>query len=578
MQTQSVRTAQLDWRQVLRYGGLAGVVILYTSAVGMVATFSQRSLIAGWLSLGEVLLFGAAFAGGYFLAHRLVQLHGWGQVLLAGLVNGAMAGLPLTAVLVVAQLIDMRRIFVNISPALLELVSFKLGLPGLGLFVLVTAVLGLLGAGSRVAPGKWRRPVLTGLIGMVLIGLFSELFNQILRPILGRQTMGLFLLANSLRPLTAVGLFAVIAAATAAWQAKGQTLRDSMRALPATRQTQLTWSGRALGVLFLLSLPMILGLYLSEVLDNVGLFILMGLGLNIAVGLAGLLDLGYVANYAIGAYVMAVLTTTGSPGGESLMSFWAALPISVICAMIIGFIFALPVLRMRGDYLAIATLGFGEITRILVLSDWLAPIIGGAQGILFIPKPELFGYVFRGPEQFYYIILAGCALAIFVSWRLNNSRIGRKWMALREDEDVAASMGINLVKTKVLAFTISAAFGGLAGGIFAAKLGTVFPQSFTLLISINVLSLIIVGGMGSVPGVIMGAFVLVGLPELLREFAEYRLLLYGALLVVMMRSRPEGLWPSETRRRELHSDEEEPPLDEIPGSTGLNVEIKTGVT
>jgi branched-chain amino acid transport system permease protein len=245
--------------------------------------------------------------------------------------------------------------------------------------------------------------------------------------------------------------------------------------------------------------------------------------------------------------------------------------------MVAGFVFALPVLRMRGDYLAIATLGFGEITRILVLSDWMSPIIGGAQGILFIPKPELFGFTFVGPQQFYYIILAGCLLAVFVSWRLNNSRIGRKWMAIREDEDVAASMGINLVKTKVLAFTISAAFGGLAGGIFAAKLGTVFPQSFTLLISINVLSLILVGGMGSVIGVVLGAFVLVGLPELLREFAEYRLLLYGALLIVMMLVRPEGLWPSEARARELHGDEEEPPLDDIPGGTGLEVEIETGV-
>jgi branched-chain amino acid transport system permease protein len=577
MHDQTQKTGQIDWRLVIRMGGLAGIIALYTSAVGMVISFDQRSLIAGWLSLGQVLLFGAVFTGGYLLAHQMSETQSRGNQLVGGLVGGALAGLPLTAVLLLTQYINVRSIFVNISPALFELVSLGYGTAGLGLFVGATAVLGLLGAGVRTLPEGARRPLLTALIGVILVGLLSELFNQILRPLLGRQLMGRLILANALRPMTALVLFILIGGASALWTAKGETMREAVAALPATRRTQLTWGARSLGILVLLTLPMFLGLYLSEVLDNVGLFILMGLGLNIAVGLAGLLDLGYVANYAIGAYVMAILTTTGGPGGEPIMSFWAALPISVIAAMIIGFIFALPVLRMRGDYLAIATLGFGEITRILVLSDWMAPLIGGAQGILFIPKPELFGFTFVGPQQFYYIILAGCLLAIFVSWRLNNSRIGRKWMAIREDEDVAASMGINLVKTKVLAFTISAAFGGLAGGIFAAKLGTVFPQSFTLLISINVLSLILVGGMGSVIGVVFGAFVLVGLPELLREFAEYRLLLYGALLIVMMLVRPEGIWPSEARARELHGDEEEPPIDEIPGGTGLEVEIETGV-
>jgi branched-chain amino acid transport system permease protein len=213
---------------------------------------------------------------------------------------------------------------------------------------------------------------------------------------------------------------------------------------------------------------------------------------------------------------------------------------------------------MRGDYLAIVTLGFGEIIRILVLSDFLAPWIGGAQGILKIPNVSVAGKEFVKPEQLYYVILGGCLLALFVSWRLRDARMGRQWRALREDEDVAEAMGINLVKTKLLAFAIGAAFAGMSGAIFASKLGSIFPHSFNLMVSINVLCLIIVGGIGSLPGVVVGALFLVGLPELLREFAEYRMLIYGALLIVMMVARPEGLWPSEVMKRELRADSEEP--------------------
>ena len=220
----------------------------------------------------------------------------------------------------------------------------------------------------------------------------------------------------------------------------------------------------------------------------------------------------------------------------------------------------IPVLRLRGDYLAIVTLGFGEIIGKLALSDFLKPLIGGAQGIQKIPKVPVLG-MDRGlvkPEHIYYLILAGCLLALFVSWRLRDARMGRQWMAVREDEDVAEAMGINLVKTKLLAFAIGAAFAGLAGAIFAPKLGAIFPHSFSLLVSINVLCLIIVGGMGSLPGVVVGALIMVGLPELMREFSEYRLLMYGALLIVMMIVRPEGFWPSEVRKRELRAGSEEP--------------------
>jgi branched-chain amino acid transport system permease protein len=286
------------------------------------------------------------------------------------------------------------------------------------------------------------------------------------------------------------------------------------------------------------------------VFNNVGIYILMGLGLNIVVGFAGLLDLGYVAFFAIGAYSMAVLTTQGDLSLGNF-TFWSALPISVLMSVMAGVILGVPVLRMRGDYLAIVTLGFGEIIRVLATSDMLKPYIGGAQGVLQIPKPKIGDISLVKPEYLYYVILGGVLIAWFVSWRLSESRLGRQWMAMREDEDVAEAMGIRLVATKLLAFGIGAGFSGLSGAIFASKLTSIFPHSFSLIVSINVLSLIIVGGIGSLPGVVVGALILVGLPELLREFAEYRLLMYGVLLIVMMLAKPEGLWPSSIRKREL---------------------------
>ncbi|MBI3361483.1 MAG: branched-chain amino acid ABC transporter permease, partial [Chloroflexi bacterium] len=205
-----------------------------------------------------------------------------------------------------------------------------------------------------------------------------------------------------------------------------------------------------------------------------------------------------------------------------------------------------------------------EIIRILAISDFLKPYEGGSLGIVLVGKPTLGSLVMETPQSLYYLIFAGCLLAVFISWRLRDSRVGRAWKAMREDEDVAQAMGMNLVTTKLLAFATGAAFSGLAGAIFAAKLSTVYPHSFTLLYSINVLSLIIVGGMGSLPGVFVGALVLVGLPELLREFSEYRLLMYGALLIVMMLTRPEGFWPEATHRREFH--EEEAVVEPVPSS------------
>jgi branched-chain amino acid transport system permease protein len=263
-----------------------------------------------------------------------------------------------------------------------------------------------------------------------------------------------------------------------------------------------------------------------------------------------------------------VLTTTG---GELVWSFewtfWQALPFAILVATLAGIFLGIPVLNIRGDYLAIVTLGFGEIIRILALSDALNPYIGGAQGITEIPPAQIgpitiagtqYGpLIFNSPQTIYYMILIGILIAMFIAIRLRDSRIGRSWKAMREDEDVAQAMGVNLVLTKLLAFATGAAFSGVSGAILATKLGTIYPHSFALLISINVLAVIIVGGMGSIPGVFIGSLILVGLPELLREFAEYRWWIYGALLVVMMQVRPEGFWPEATRRRELHEEASE---------------------
>jgi branched-chain amino acid transport system permease protein len=273
--------------------------------------------------------------------------------------------------------------------------------------------------------------------------------------------------------------------------------------------------------------------------------------------LAGLLDLGFVAFFAVGAYTTALLTAD-SPHALAAyssipsMSFWVAMPISVLVSVIVGVLFGIPVLGVRGDYLAVATMGLGEIVRVIVQSDAAAPLLAGANGILQIPKPKIGSMELADPVALFFLTLVCAGIAAYCAWRLERSRLGRAWMAVRDDEDVAQALGINLVKVKLLAYGLGAAFAGLSGSIFAVMLTSIYPSSFQLLVSINVLALIIVGGMGSLPGVIVGSLALVGLPELLREFGEYRYLVYGAALIVMMRIRPEGLWPSATRRRELH--------------------------
>jgi branched-chain amino acid transport system permease protein len=462
-----------------------------------------------------------------------------------------------------ATIFNLREYLVNVSPTLINTLTFgQNAVLGSMILAVVTTVLGFASAWLYGLDDKFRKPILTGIMWTLLLGIFSEILQERLRAFFGRSFTSLVIKSKALNPVVAVILLIAIIALTYYWQQRGDNIKQRFANRFVSQQSNKSFYQRIALFALLLILPLLLGTYLSEVVNNVGLFVLMGLGLNIVVGFAGLLDLGYVAFFAIGAYVMAILTSEGPLGITNTISFWMALPVSVITAVAAGLLLGTPVLRMRGDYLAIVTLGFGEIIRIMAVSDFLKPHIGGAQGILQIPKPVFFGTSLIKPELLYYVILIGVLLAWFISTRLSNSRLGRQWMAMREDEDVAEAMGINLVNTKLLAFAIGAGFSGLAGAIFASKLTSIFPYSFDLLKSINVLSLIIVGGLGSLPGVVVGAFVLVGLPELLREFAEFRLWMYGALLIVMMLAKPEGFWPSAIRKRELHASDDDVTTEE----------------
>jgi branched-chain amino acid transport system permease protein len=305
------------------------------------------------------------------------------------------------------------------------------------------------------------------------------------------------------------------------------------------------------------------------------LYIMLALGLNIVVGYAGLLDLGYVAFFAVGAYFYALLA---SPHFNLHLPFWMLLPGSAILACMFGVLLGAPTLRLRGDYLAIVTLGFGEIIRIF-LNNLNAPvnITNGPQGVNLVDAIHVggfsltqthtvFGLALPAVYNYYYLFLVLTLAVVFVSMRLEDSRIGRAWAAIREDEVAAAAMGINTRNVKLLAFAMGASFGGVSGGLFAGFQGFVSPESFTIIESVMILCMVVLGGMGHIPGVILGTVLLVTLPEALRYLgplqqalfgrvladpADLRLLVFGLALILVMLLRPSGLWPSAMRRREL---------------------------
>ena len=337
-------------------------------------------------------------------------------------------------------------------------------------------------------------------------------------------------------------------------------------------------AGIALITIALVALPFVVGMggqAWVRILNFALLYVFLALGLNIVVGLAGLLDLGYIAFYAVGAYTWALLA---SPHFGLHFPIWAILPIGALMACVFGVLLGSPTLKLRGDYLAIVTLGFGEIVRIF-LNNLNSPIniTYGPQGITLIDpvtigalkfagNSQIFGFSISGPQKYYFLLVALAILVIIINLRLQHSRIGRAWQAIREDEIAAKAIGINTRNIKLLAFAMGASFGGIAGGIFSAMQGFVSPESFSLIESIMVLAMVVLGGMGHIPGVILGAVLLTFLPEVLRyavvpvqmslfgkvlvDPESLRMLVFGLALVLVMRFKPTGLWPAPERSRE----------------------------
>jgi branched-chain amino acid transport system permease protein len=345
------------------------------------------------------------------------------------------------------------------------------------------------------------------------------------------------------------------------------------------KNPRLAWAGLAMAAVVLLVLPFALasvGTAWVRITNMAILYCFLALGLNIVVGFAGLLDLGYIAFYAVGAYVYALLA---SPHFNLHLPFWVILPIGASVACLFGILLGSPTLKLRGDYLAIVTLGFGEIIRIF-LNNLSQPIniTNGPQGITlidpfrigsfnFAKRETILGLDFTGPIKYYYFFLVVLVGVIVVNLRLQDSRLGRAWEAIREDETAARAMGINTRNIKLLAFAMGASFGGVAGGMFSAIQGFISPESFVLVESVMVLSMVVLGGMGNIWGVVLGAVLLSFVPEILRYTVQplqealfgrmllepevIRMLLFGLALVLMMLFRPAGILPSALRKREL---------------------------
>jgi branched-chain amino acid transport system permease protein len=578
----------------LTAGLIGGVVAIYLSVTGIIERFDGRNLVTGVIRLSHVLLLAVWLLSGYAVARRRRSgeeddsEQGAPSIRLSA-IAGAVAGL-MTALFVLGTDalfdagINVRNVFISITPELVDLLSFGLGpLAGAAVLVVGGALVAMLGGGLARLPSRARRPIAGSLLAVLLLSL-GEPFFRVMLAGLGERLSLRFLQdpdwlyrEGGLTPVAAIALLVVIAIIWILWLRKRDSVASRIKALPAQQRQVGRIAIFVLVLALILLLPQIVGPFLSQVIGTVGLFVLLGLGLNIVVGFAGLLDLGYVAFFAVGAYTTALMTSPRSVlnDGDPGSPYWLAIPVTVVVAAIVGVLIGAPVLRLRGDYLAIVTLGFGEIARVVIAADATKEWLGGPQGLLGIPSPVIAGVNLGEPQYFYYLVVLMCLLAVYVSVRLQDSRVGRAWAAMREDESVAEATGISVVRYKLLAFAIGGAIGSLSGSLFAARIGSVFPSSFQLIVSITALAVIILGGMGSIRGVVVGAAVLVGLPEVLREFGEYRLLFYGAILVALMILRPEGLLPNVRRRRELH-EAELPPEERFAGETPPPLGAGTG--
>jgi branched-chain amino acid transport system permease protein len=554
----------LEMRRAVKLGLAGGAAMVLVAATGIVATFQPRMVIDPIVPLGILFLYLLAFGFGWMAGQPPATLEGYEPAtagprnVVAGALAGLLAGLSLGLLLIMITVFDLRGVFINMSPELADILSF--GLPvAAAVFViaLASAFMGALGAGVHLLSRRVRRTLIGALTAVIVFSLMTDLFGQLFAG-LSLESVIDFLYTGRGGALTIVGAVAVFGAFIVLfWWMEGRdsTLRQRVQAMPKGQRSRWQIGAALIILLVLYFVPRIMGPFVSQILVTAGIYLLMALGLNIVVGYAGLLDLGYVAFFAVGAYATAILTSPQSPAFAPQISVLASLPFVMVAAAIAGILVATPVIRMRGDYLAIVTLGFGEIARILLNSEWLAPVFGGAQGITNIPDLQIGPLTFSTPQDYFYPVFLFVLLAAYVTFAVQNSRWGRAWMAMREDESVAEAMGVNIVTAKLSAFVVGAILASFGGSLFAAQIGSVFPHTFDIVVSITVLVIIIVGGMGSVPGVTLGALVLIVLPNLLREFSEYQFLFYGVLLIVMMLKRPEGFIPSKRRAQELHTEE-----------------------
>lgn len=545
--------------------GLAGaVVMVLVAAVGIVGRFQAQLVIDPFLPLGLTFLYLAPLAFGWIAARPARTLEGFaeavpgGRNVLAGTIVGAVAGLGIVFLVLVMSAVNLRGVFIELSPALADILLFGRDTAvGILLILFVSTLAGTAGAAIHLIPRRARHAVMPALMWVLIFALLRDVVGQLFTGI-RLEALNRLVYTRRGGPLTAVGAVGVfLVFLSLYWYVAGRptSLRQRFAVMPRKEKTRWTVVLAVLILLVVWVTPQIMGPFVSQVLDTAGIFLLMALGLNIVVGYAGLLDLGYVAFFAVGAYAAAIFTSPLSPVFQPELNLVVALPLIMVAAAVAGVMVATPVIRMRGDYLAIVTLGFGEIARILFNSQWLSPYVGGAQGITNIPNVTIGPITFRSPEDYFYPIFFFVLVAAYITYAVEKSRWGRAWMAMREDELVAEAMGVNIVTAKLSAFVVGAVLASFGGALFAAQIGSVFPHSFDIVVSITVLVIIIVGGMGSVPGVTVGALILIGLPNLLREFSEYQFLFYGVLLIAMMLNKPEGFIPSKRRAAELHQEE-----------------------
>jgi branched-chain amino acid transport system permease protein len=585
----------MDVRRWIRVGIVAGFVTIFLALVGLIGRFVDLNLVGEQVTFARLSLIAAPFVAGYAVTRpriRAGERHVLAarEAIVAGAVSGATAGLVFGIAVVAADAFGIDRIrsvFINVSEALIDFVTF--GQPpvvGAVILTAVSSVAGGLAAGLRVTPIAVRRPITAAVSTVLVLGFLQRIIPIALDQLdLERD----WLYSRSIGGLTWLG--AILVAAAAAGLSvlnarKGRELRTRLFG-GGWEDTGVAPARLVLVLVFvavLVAIPWVVGEVISQVLGTVLIYVLLGIGLNIVVGYAGLLDLGYVFFYAVGAYSTALLTgamlntfTGSGPPAVSLdLSFYLAIPIVLVIAALAGLLIGAPVLRLRGDYLALVTLGLGEMVTVLVRSPWLVPLVGGPNGMRGVTDAAIAGFGFREPQHFYYLALGFVLLALFVSWRLSASRIGRAWTAMREDEQTAEAMGVSTTRFKLLAFAMGGAIGSLGGAMFAVQIGSLTPASFEFTVSITVLGLVILGGLGSLPGVVVGALVLVGLPGLLREFEEYRGLAYGAALVAVMILRPQGLVPNVRRSRELQ--EEERAQDQWAQEKEADVAVVEGIS